>query len=82
VSKEVKKGLVEVSEEIGLNQMVWTREVHCAGCGRFLGFEAIVWGLVKLKCPTCKEWNTVDISPKNEEQKGTRTGTASACGNI
>lgn len=52
--------------EIGDKQLVETQEIHCAGCGRFLGYQAIVWGVVKIKCPTCKEWNTIDISPDNK----------------
>lgn len=39
------------------------QEMHCGGCGRFLGLQAVVWGVVKIKCPNCKEWNTVDIRP-------------------
>ncbi|GAH68141.1 unnamed protein product [marine sediment metagenome] len=65
MGKEVKKGLIETAEEIGVNQMVQSREIHCAGCGRFLGIEAILWGVVKIKCPNCKQWNTVDISPQD-----------------
>ena len=74
MGKEVKKGLVDTDEEIGLNQMVQSREIHCAGCGRFLGIEAIIWGLVKIKCSNskCKQWNTVDISPDNKETYGSR----------
>jgi phage FluMu protein Com len=48
------------------NQMVETQEMHCQGCGRFLGLQAIAWGVVKIKCPNCKEWNTIDISPENK----------------
>lgn len=56
----------EVKEKkLGKNQMVQAQEIHCAGCGRFFGFQAIVWGMVKLKCPNCHEWNTIDISPEN-----------------
>ena len=33
-------------------------------CGRFLGFQAILMGVVKLKCPTCKEWTTIEIMPE------------------
>jgi len=46
-------------------QMVETQEIRCAGCGRFLGFQAIMWGVVKVKCSNskCKEWNTIDIRP-------------------
>jgi len=39
--------------------------MHCQGCGRFLGLQAIVWGVVKIKCPNCKKWNTIDISPEH-----------------
>ncbi len=42
------------------------QEIHCQGCGRFLGFQAIVWGALKIKCTNskCKAWNTLDISPE------------------
>ena len=47
------------------NQMVETQEIRCAGCGRFLGFQAIVWGILKIKCTNsaCKQWNTIDVRP-------------------
>jgi len=45
------------------NRMVKTQEIHCAGCGRFLGYHAIIWGMIKVKCPACKEWNVIDIRP-------------------
>lgn len=51
--------------DIGENQMVETQEIHCSGCGRFLGYQAIVWGHIKIKCHTCKQWNTLDIAPDN-----------------
>lgn len=51
-----------VKEDIGKNQMVQTQEMHCSGCGRFLGFQAVVWGVVKIKCSHCKQWNTIDIN--------------------
>jgi len=46
--------------------MVQTQEMHCVGCGRFLGFQAIVWGIVRIKCPNskCKQWNTIDVRPE------------------
>lgn len=49
------------------NQMVQTQQMRCPGCGRFLGYQAIVWGVVKVKCPNskCKEWCTIDITPEN-----------------
>lgn len=45
------------------NQMVETQEMHCQGCGRFLGYQAVLYGIVKIKCRNCKQWNTVDIRP-------------------
>lgn len=53
------------AKDIAKNQMVQSQEMHCASCGRFLGYQAIVWGMVKIKCPNCKEWNTLDISPEH-----------------
>lgn len=50
--------------EIGKTQMVETQEMHCPGCGRFLGSQAILWGAVKIKCHNCKEWYTLDIAPE------------------
>jgi len=50
------------ARDISKSQMVETQEMHCGGCGRFLGFQAIIWGVVKIKCPNCKEWTTIDIS--------------------
>lgn len=37
--------------------------MHCAGCGHFLGYQAIIVGFLKLKCRYCKQWNTIDIIP-------------------
>jgi len=54
--------------DLGQNQMVQTQEMHCVKCGRFLGFQAVVWGLIKIKCPNsnCKEWHTIDIRPDHQ----------------
>lgn len=49
--------------KIGVNQMCQTQEIHCGGCGRFLGYQAIMLGVIKLKCPNCKEWTTIEIMP-------------------
>jgi len=48
------------------NHMVATQEIHCASCGRFLGYQAMVYGYLKLKCTNskCKEWITIDIRPE------------------
>jgi len=53
----------KTSSEIGQNQMVQTQEIHCPACGRFLGYQAIVLGLIKLLCPNCKEWVIIDVLP-------------------
>jgi len=42
------------------------KELRCPACGRFIGYEAIAWGAIKLKCPNCKEWLTFDVSPENK----------------
>ncbi len=46
---------------LGGNQMVQAQQIHCPGCGRFIGYQAIVWGMVKIKCPNCRQWITIDI---------------------
>jgi hypothetical protein len=33
-------------------------------CHRFLGYTAIAWGAIRIKCPNCKRWTLLDISPK------------------
>ncbi|MFA5401244.1 MAG: hypothetical protein WC359_12425 [Dehalococcoidia bacterium] len=45
-------------------RMVPAQEIRCPGCGRFLGYQAIAWGAVRIKCPNCKDWVTIDISPE------------------
>jgi len=56
-------------KDITGNQMVQTQEMHCQACGRFLGYQAIVWGTIKVKCPNskCKQWNTVNIDPEGQK---------------
>lgn len=46
------------------NMIIPARELRCPGCARFLGYVAIAWGAIKLKCSNCKEWVTLDVSPK------------------
>ena len=47
-------------------------EIHCCGCGRFIGLAAIAVGIVQIKCPKCKKWTTVSSWPDgvdNTEEK-------------
>lgn len=57
-------------EEIDSNKMVATQELHCQSCGRFLCLQAILWGVIKIKCHNCKEWNTLDVQPDVEQLEG------------
>lgn len=59
--KEAGQFALEVDDK----NIIPLQEIHCKGCGRFLGFQAIVWGAIKIKCTNskCKAWNTLDISP-------------------
>jgi phage FluMu protein Com len=50
--------------DVGDNYIIPLQEIRCPGCQRFLGYQAIVWGAVKLKCPNCKAWVAIDISPE------------------
>jgi phage FluMu protein Com len=50
--------------DVGNNYIIPMQELHCPGCKRFLGYQAIAWGAIKLKCPNCKEWVTMDVSPE------------------
>jgi len=42
-----------------------TGEARCGLCGRLLYREAIVLGIVKVKCRNCGRWNTLDIYPRD-----------------
>ncbi len=60
---KAKKGKVPVSNQEKVSKLKM-RAYHCAACGRFLGYEAIVAGVVKNKCRACREWNILDITPE------------------
>lgn len=49
--------------QIDHRKMVDTQEIHCSACGRFIGYQAILWGIVRIKCPNCKQWLTIDVCP-------------------
>jgi phage FluMu protein Com len=45
---------------------VRVKEYHCANCGRFLCFQAILEGTIAIKCKRCKEWNVLNIESTEE----------------
>ena len=42
------------------NQKVESQEIRCPGCGRFMGYQAIEKGAIRLLCSNCKEWVTIE----------------------
>lgn len=65
-TSKVDKEAGQFALEINDKQMIPLQEIRCPGCGRFLGFQAIVWGAIKIKCTNskCRQWLTLDISPE------------------
>jgi LSD1 subclass zinc finger protein len=62
---EVKQSTNHDEGDFGLDMgkyIIPARELRCPGCKRFLGYTAIAWGAVKIKCSNCKEWVTLDVS--------------------
>lgn len=62
-----KQNTNHAESDFGLDMgeyIIPARELRCPGCKRFLGYVAIAWGAVRIKCPNCKEWTTLDVSPK------------------
>jgi len=43
-------------EDIPLNA------VHCSGCGKFLAYEAIMKGVLRVKFRKCRNWTTIVVS--------------------
>ena len=66
------RGKIKIDSEegdFGLDMgkmIVPAQELRCPACTRFIGYQAIAWGAIKLKCPNCKEWLTYDVSPENK----------------
>lgn len=52
---------------MGRKMMIPAQEIRCPGCGRFIGYQAIAWGAIKIKCTNskCKKWITIDIAPES-----------------
>ena len=52
--------------EMGKKMMIPAQELRCPGCSRFIGYQAIAWGAIKIKCPNskCKRWIVLDVSPE------------------
>lgn len=59
--------------EVDEKHMIPLQEIHCPKCGRFVGYQAVVWGAVKLPCTNSKcrdvdggkTWITIDITPED-----------------
>ena len=52
--------------DMGGKSMIPAQEIRCPGCGRFLGYQAIAWGAIRIKCTNskCKQWVTLDVAPE------------------
>lgn len=48
------------------NMIISASPVRCPACGRFLFYEAIAWGAIKIRCTNskCHQWLTLDVSPQ------------------
>lgn len=44
-------------------------KIKCAYCGRFLGYQAMIQGIVEILCPKCKGWTVVSSIPKETIDK-------------
>ena len=60
--KEKPSSNGEIPEELKAK----VKEYHCANCGRFLCFQAILEGTIAVKCKRCKEWNVLDVQSTAE----------------
>lgn len=57
----------EEQEKQGTYPIKWT-ELHCPGCGKYLGDYAIIWGKARYPCRKCKKPVTVGVVPDEEDQ--------------
>lgn len=58
---ESKRDVPDLEVEDGLD----LEPVRCPNCGRFLGYQAIVAGIFRLKCRKCKLWITIETIPES-----------------
>jgi phage FluMu protein Com len=61
-SAESKRDVPDLELETGLEM----EPVRCPKCGRFLCYQAIVAGYIRIKCRKCKLWVTTEYIPKSE----------------
>lgn len=54
---------------VKMNNQPDLREIHCTRCGKFLGFEFVMLGIVEIKCKGCKEWTTISNFPEELDKK-------------
>jgi phage FluMu protein Com len=59
---ESKRDVPPLEMETGLEM----EPVRCPQCGRFLGYQAIVAGAVRIKCRKCKMWVTAEFMPETD----------------
>lgn len=62
----VKSKIGDFALDMGNKYMIPAQEIYCPGCSRFLGYQAIAWGAIKIKCTNskCKQWVVLDVSPE------------------
>jgi hypothetical protein len=58
---ESKRDVPDMELETGVEM----EPVRCPKCGRFLCYQAIVAGVVRIKCRKCKLWVTSEFLPDN-----------------
>lgn len=60
--------MTEKVEKQGRYPIKWT-ELHCPGCGRWVGDYRIIWGQSRFYCKPCKKTVTVGVMPEEDDQE-------------